>query len=301
MPLVSIIVPTHDRPQMLKEAVDSALAQTFQDFEIVIVLNGASAESVEMGRRLAANPKVRAVEMADSTLAASRNFGLGVAKGEWIAFLDDDDIWLPNKLELQLDAAKRTGADLVCCKYGFFNQDGDIANVALPAMPPGLTFAEALMVGNYVSGGSGVIVKAARLRELGGFDVSLRGCEDWDMWRRLAWDSEFCYVDRDLVKYRRHGANMTGNLPLALQAETQHFAKLLIDTPPRLRHMLPAAEQRFFRVLLHNLTEQGATDTYGVLFYNMFFAAYRILNKMTGGLSRKLYRGVRKSVGQVLR
>jgi hypothetical protein len=64
--------------------------------------------------------------------------------------------------------------------------------------------------------------------------------------------------------------------------------------------MLPAAEQRFFRFLLHNLTEQGATDTFGVLVYNMSFAAYRILNKMTGGLSRKLYRGLRRSVGQVL-
>jgi hypothetical protein len=163
-----------------------------------------------------------------------------------------------------------------------------------------MNFAQALMVGNYVAGGSSVLVKAAKIRSHGGFDATLRGCEDWDMWRRLAWDSEFHYVDRELVKYRRHGTNMTGNLPLALQAETQHFAKLLADTPPRLRHMLPAAERRFFRFLLHNLTEQGVTDTYGVLFYNMFFAAYRILNKMTGGVSRKVYRGIRKSVAQVL-
>src|ERR1051326_5775410 len=108
MPLVSIIVPTHDRAQMLKEAVDSALAQTFQDFELIVVLNGASAASVEMANRLAANPKVKVVEMADDTLAASRNFGLEFASGEWIAFLDDDDIWLPHKLATQLDAARRS-------------------------------------------------------------------------------------------------------------------------------------------------------------------------------------------------
>ena len=120
------------------------------------------------------------------------------------------------------------------------------------------------------------------------------------MWRRIAWDGEIHYVDRELVKYRRHGTNMTGNLRLALQAESQHFAKLLVDTPPKLRHMLPAAERRFFRTLLHNLTEQGATDTWGVLVYNFAFAAWRILNKATGGLSRKLYRGVRWAVRQVL-
>jgi hypothetical protein len=117
------------------------------------------------------------------------------------------------------------------------------------------------------------------------------------MWRRLAWDSEFHCVDRALVRYRRHGTNMTANLPLALQAESQHFAKLLADTPPKLRHMLPAAERRYFRVLLHNLTAQGVTDTWSVLFYNMSFAAYRILNKLTGGLPRKLYRGLRGSPG----
>jgi glycosyltransferase involved in cell wall biosynthesis len=301
MPHVSIIIPTHNRPQMLKEAVESALAQTFRDFEIIIVLNGASAGSVEMAHRFRGDPGFKIVEMEDSTLAASRNFGLGFAQGEWIAFLDDDDIWLPEKLELQLDAARRTGADLICCNFCFFNQDGIIQHAALPARPSGLTFAEALMVGNYVSGGSGVMVKAAKLRSLGGFDASLRGCEDWDMWRRLSWDGEIHLVDRELAKYRRHGTNMTGNLSLALQAESQHFAKLLEDTPPKLRHMVPAAKQRFFRFVLHNLTEQGPTDTYGVLLYNMIFATCRLLNKLTGGLPLKLYRGVRALLSRDLR
>jgi glycosyltransferase involved in cell wall biosynthesis len=301
MPHVSIIVPTHDRPQMLEEAVESALAQTFRDFEIIIVLNGASAQTIETARRLATDPRVKRVDMDDATLAAARNLGLSVAEGEWTALLDDDDIWQPNKLELQLAAAKQTGADVVTCNFSVFNEDGDVAHPGLAALPDGLSFAEALMLGNYVSGGSAVLVKTAKLRSHGGFDATLRGCEDWDMWRRLAWDGEFHCVDRALVKYRRHGTNMTSNPQLALQSVTQHFAKLIADTPPKLRHMLPAAERRFFRFLLHNLTEQGATDTFDVLFYNLSFAAYRILNKVTGGLSRKLYRGVRRSVCQVLR
>jgi len=301
MPRVSVIVPTHNRPQMLAEAVESAFAQTFQDFELIIVLNGASADSIAMARRLAANPKVKVVEMADSTLAASRNFGLGLAAGEWIAFLDDDDIWQPEKLEVQLAAAAHMGADVVTCDFGTFNRAGALPSTGLPPLPRGLSFAEALMLGNCVSGGSAVLVKTAKIRNHGGFDATLCGCEDWDMWRRLAWDSEFHYVDRALVKYRRHDTNMTGNLPLNLQAESQHFAKLLADTPPKLRHMLPAAQRRYFRVLLHNLTEQGVTDTWGVLFYNMFFAAYRLLNKMTGGLPRRIYRSLRGTAGQAMR
>src|SRR5262245_48941409 len=178
MPLVSIVVPTHDRPHMLQEAVDSALAQTFRDFEIIIVLNGASAAAIDTAKRLAADPRIRTVEMEDSTLAAARNFGLGFAMGEWIAFLDDDDVWLPDKLAVQLDAARRTGADLVTCDFCFFDHDGIIAHGGLRPRPDGLTFAEALMLGNYVSGGSSVLVRAAALRRHGGFDPSLRACED---------------------------------------------------------------------------------------------------------------------------
>lgn len=301
MPLISIIIPTHNRPQMLKEAVESALAQTFQDFEIIIVLNGATAEPVQTARRLGEDARTHAVEMAYGTLAAARNCGLAAAQGEWIAFLDDDDIWLPDKLELQLAAARRTGADLVTCNFSQFNAQGTVARAVLKPLPAGMSFAEGLMLGNYVAGGSQVIVKADKIRAAGGFDASLHACEDWDMWRRLSWGSEFCCVDRDLVRMRRHGSNMTGNVQLILQAETQHFAKMLIDTPARLHHMMPAAKRRFFRRTLHNLTEDGATDTYPVLSYNLFFATYRLLNKLTGGLSRRLYRGARRAVGLVLR
>src|SRR5262245_39810099 len=141
MPLVSVIIPTHDRPQMLKEAVDSVLAQTFHDFEIIIVMNGASAESLDMGHRLAANAKNKIVEMEDSTLSASRNLGLSLVESEWVAFLDDDDIWFPEKLALQVAAAERTGADLVTCNFGASNADGDIPGAGLSPLPTGLDFA----------------------------------------------------------------------------------------------------------------------------------------------------------------
>jgi glycosyltransferase involved in cell wall biosynthesis len=299
LPLVSIIVPTHDRPAMLKEAVESALAQTMQDFEIIIVLNGASSAATDMAARLRADSRVTIVDMEDSSLAASRNVGLGTARGEWIAFLDDDDIWLPEKLELQLAAAAQTGADLVTCNFGTFNAEGDLASPGLVPRPAGLSFAESLMLNNCVSGGSAVVVRAAAIRKLNGFDATLRGCEDWDMWRRLSWESKFAYVDRVLVKYRRHSTNMTTNLDLALQAETQHFAKLLLDTPPRLQHMLAAAKRRYYRMLLHNLTAQGLLDSVADLAYGVSFSAYRLLSKGTGGASNKLYRWLRAGASRI--
>src|ERR1700731_740696 len=99
MPLVSVIIPAYNRPHMLREAVASAVAQTIQDHEIIIVLNGATSETSIVAKEFVGDPKISVVEMARSKLPAARNFGMSHARGAWIAFLDDDDIWLPAKLE----------------------------------------------------------------------------------------------------------------------------------------------------------------------------------------------------------
>jgi glycosyltransferase involved in cell wall biosynthesis len=257
MPLVSVIVPAYNRPRMLKEAVASIIAQTFPDHEIIIVLNGATAETSFVAGECVGDSRVSVVEMARSRLPAARNFGMSHARGTWIAFLDDDDIWLPTKLEIQLATAAETGADLVTCSFSIFNERGDIPHPGLTPRPANLTFAEALMLGNYVSGGSAAIVKAAAIRSLGGFDERLEGNEDWDMWRRLSWDHKIVCVDKALVKYRRHGENMTEDLPVMLQGYILHFAKLLRDSPPKLGHMIPPAQRQFHDSLTRNLTAQG--------------------------------------------
>ncbi len=257
MPSVSVVIPTQNRARFLQQAVASVLNQTFGDLEIIIVLKGADAETIAITDRLSANPKIRSVAMAESTVAAARNLGIKSALGEWIAFLDDDDIWLPRKVELQLAAAKEKRADFVICGYVWFNDSGDIDISGPPPRPTGLTFAEALMLGNYVSGGSGPIVKAEAISSIGGFDEQIIYCEDWDLWRRLSWHHQIHYVDQVLFKYRRHTTNLSGDYDYMLPGLALHFGKLLRDTPPELRHMLPAAKSRFFDMVMHNLLAQG--------------------------------------------
>jgi len=283
MPYVSVIIPAQNRPAMLREAIASVLAQTFQDFELIVVLNGATPETADVAKSFANNPKIKVAPMEKSTLADARNTGLSVATGEWLAFLDDDDIWLPSKIDVQLKAAAASGADLVTCDFSAFNQDGEIAGAGLYPLPPGLSFAEALVLSNYVSGGSAAMARSAAVRRLGGFDATLHACEDWDMWRRLAWDGKIHYVDQRLVRYRRHGSNMTGDMDLLIQAEMQHFAKLLLDTPPNLRHMLQEAKRQFFWRLSWRLGEQGILDTYKILAHNVVFSAWRIVTKLVRG------------------
>jgi glycosyltransferase involved in cell wall biosynthesis len=290
--LVSVVIPTVDRPALLGEAVASALAQTHRDLEVIVVLNGATPETAEAAQRYGPDPKMRVVAMERGTLAAARNYGMTFAGGEWIAFLDDDDIWLPEKIELQLAAARESGADLVTCDFVKFDGAGDIVGTGLEALPDGLSDAEALMLGNYVSGGSAAIVRASAIRSLGGFDARLKACEDWDMWRRMAWDSKIHRVDRVLVKYRQHRTNMTRNYSLMIQALATHFGKLLEDSPARLHHMFPAAKFHFFQLLRFYLAAEGVplhanlADRVGQLTTAFVRAAFHAADKVSFGLLR---------------
>ena len=292
MTLVSVVIPTFDRPALVPEAIASALAQTHREIEVIVVVNGATPEVTEKVKRCGAQPRVRVVEMERANLAAARNYGMSLARGEWIAFLDDDDVWLPEKIELQLAAAVATGADLITCDYVKFDAGGDIAGTGLPALPDGLSYAEALMLENYLSGGSAAMVRAAAIRSLGGFDPRLNGCEDWDMWRRMAWENKISRLDRVLVKYRQHSTNMTRGYSRTVQALVIHFAKLLEDTPPRLHHMFPAAKYHFFQTLRFYLAAEGVplhaslADRVGQLTTTAIRGVFRAADKLSFGLAR---------------
>jgi glycosyltransferase involved in cell wall biosynthesis len=209
-----------------------------------------------MAKRLAADPRVKVIETGVLTVPGARNSGMAATQGEWIAFLDDDDIWLPRKLEMQLDAARAAGAGVVTCNYVQFNDHGDIVPSGLPPRPAGLSFAETLLLGNFVSGGSALIVKASIIRAMEGWDERISCC-DWDLWRRLSFDHEIHYVDQVLLRYRRHAANRGDDAAFMLSGMAVHFGKMLQDTPPRLRHMFPAAKRQFFDYLVRSFLAEG--------------------------------------------
>ena len=272
---------------MLIAALESAIAQTFDDSEIIVVLNGATPESVSAAERFASCAKVHFVKTEYSTVAAARNAGIQRARSEWIAFLDDDDLWEDRKLATQMAAARHSGAELIACDFTVFDAHGPIANPGLAPLPAGLSYAEALMLGNFVSGGSAAMVRSSALRSLGGFDEALINCEDWDMWRRLSWNHAIFMVEERLVRYRRHGANKGLDPERKLIGESQHFAKILRDTPPRLHHMLGPAKLRYFNSIRSVLTTQSILRE-PTLPLQFLESPFRLLDRMTFGLMSKV-------------
>ncbi|MDP3704046.1 MAG: glycosyltransferase [Candidatus Omnitrophota bacterium] len=210
MPTVSVITPTYNRAALVREAIESILAQTFADWEAVVVDDGSTDSTPEILRDYARrDPRIRVARQNNQGLTAARNHGLRLAQGEFIAFLDDDDLWLPEKLHVQV-AFMRTHPQ-AALSYSRFYLLGS-RNGGQPVYPkrPGMTYRE-LVQGNFIQVPT-VMVRRNGLDAVGEFSPAYRGAQDFDLWLRIARRYPIGFIDQPLACYRKHGANMTAKL-----------------------------------------------------------------------------------------
>ena len=209
MPFVSVVVPTHNRPALLRRTLASVFGQQAIDFEVIVVDDGSS-EDIRSVAAAYERAVVRRIETRRG-VSAARNVGIAAARGEWVAFCDDDDVWAPDKLASQLAAAQEIGAGWVYS--GDVNVD-DSLRVLSGAWPPSPdeVLSDVRRWNPLSSGSSNVMVRADLLRETGGFDTDLKRTEDWDLWLRLVALGRPAWVCRPLVAYRFHSRNVVGDL-----------------------------------------------------------------------------------------
>jgi len=239
MPLISVVIPTHNRPELLAEAIASVRAQTFTDYEIIVVSNGESADMRRASWQVAVGHNAAYLELDRGNVSSARNAGVEPAKGEWIAFLDDDDIWLPTKLERQLAEAKRTGADMIACDFVKFFQDG-CEVIDRPRPPDGWSYVKGLSYQRWWMPPSATMVRKRLFDEVGNFDPGQRYGEDTDLWRRMSWHHTIHQMDEVLVR-RRHGhPSLTQHEWIRSLYDLRHFLKMRRDTPHDLRSKLPS-------------------------------------------------------------
>jgi glycosyltransferase involved in cell wall biosynthesis len=210
MPQVSVVISTYNRSRMLPAALRCALGQTGVDHEVVVVDNGSTDDTPQV---LAGwdDPRLRVIRNAESLGSiGGRNTGLRAATGEWVGILDDDDLWAPDKLEAQLDAAARTGRHWVYA--GCVHIDGaDRILGGRPPPPPAKVMAELPTRFVLPGGMSNVIWRRGTLDGDGLLDPLLPFPADWDVSVRLARRGPPAMVPRPLVAYRQHGSNMSRN------------------------------------------------------------------------------------------
>jgi glycosyltransferase involved in cell wall biosynthesis len=234
MPFVSAVIPTHNRPAMLAEALASVRAQTFTDYEIIVVSNGENTETRDRSRQAAEMAGAQWFALDAGNLSAARNFGVEQAAGEWIAFLDDDDLWLPCKLERQVAEAQRSGADLITSDWTSFFPDGTEEAVR-PRVLPGWTRLKAISCLHWVWVPSAVMMRTRTIVDAGGFDVCQRFGEDADMWRRaMLHGAAVSHIEQALVRYRRGHADAMNNQysnRIKLLYALRFQAKAFLNTP----------------------------------------------------------------------
>jgi glycosyltransferase involved in cell wall biosynthesis len=206
MPEVSVVIPTRDRSRLLALTLRSVLWQREVDLEVVVVDDGSRDDTAQVVAGLA-DPRLRLVRHDTAQgVSAARNRGIAQARGEWVAFLDDDDLWAPDKLAHQLQAARRSGRSWVYAGAVNVDQHLQVLDGGPPPLP--VRVVGRLEHHNAVpAGASNVIVQADTLACAGPFDTGLRNNEDWDMWIRLARLGPPAWVCHPLTAYRMHPAS----------------------------------------------------------------------------------------------
>lgn len=209
---VSVIIPTYNSARFLTEAIDSVLAQSLKDFEILVIDDGSTDETETVMQRYGS--PVRYIRQENGGVAVARNRGIRESRGRFVAFLDADDTWLPDKLALQI-AALRNHPDRRFCYTAFRLVTSDLAPLGVVGSTrQGLALEDLLLRGNVVGSICTVLCERSLFDKTDGFDPALSQCADWDMWVRLAALTEFLYLDQPTVTYRQHGSNMSRNAPL---------------------------------------------------------------------------------------
>ena len=190
-PLVSVIIATYNRERFLSQAIESVLKQTCTDYEIVVVNNGSSDGTEDLLRERFAGKLVYIHKDENVGLPAARNAGIKVARGKYLAMLDDDDCWLPEKLEMQIGLFEgKPSLGLVYCNSFIVNEKDEVQG-EMRGSKRGAIFNEVLS-SNCLSPPSGVLVSKKVVAEAGYFDETLTALEDWDLWIRV---SQLCDID----------------------------------------------------------------------------------------------------------
>lgn len=220
-PKVSVIIPTYNRADLLQRAIVSVLKQTFVDLELIVVDDGSTDNTREVVDKFAQiDNRVRYFwEPNSGRPAVPKNRGIENARGEYIAFLDHDDEWLPVKLEKQLPLF--SGADqnvgLVACNYLAIADDTQqvLRTHRLPVHLDRGTFFMRVLKEDFISTMSVVVLPRCVLEDVGTFDSSLKYADDWEMWLRIGKYYSFARVNEFLVRYYVHGRNtMTKQKPI---------------------------------------------------------------------------------------
>ncbi|MDP5337298.1 MAG: glycosyltransferase [Nodularia sp. (in: cyanobacteria)] len=210
-PTISVVIPAYNCEKTIQATIESVLNQTFTNFELIIINDGSQDSTLDIVSQIK-DTRIKVFSYPNAGGNVTRNRGLHHAIGEFVSFLDADDIWTPDKLQVQLQALQNNPDAQVAYSWtDYINENGEIFLSGTHITANGDVY-EKLIITNFLESGSNPLIRREAVLELGGFDESLPAAQDWDMWLRLAARYSFVAVPSVQILYRVSANSVSSNL-----------------------------------------------------------------------------------------
>jgi len=262
-PFFSVVIPTFNRAEFLREAIQSVLNQTFENYEVIVVDDHSTDNTKEVAaafkdKRINYVPNDRGIGGA-----GTRNTGIFRARGEWVAFLDDDDVWLPQKLQLQFNKIKEVNDTVGLIYGGYATYDFDRKQEISVRVPEKEGWIQQeLLYKNYIGTYSTVVIQSNLLKMVSGLDERFKGMQDMELYVRIAGISKIMFVKEKLAYIRNSNSDrISFNVENKLECSHLFWEKYKgqINRNPKLRHRAAS------RVFIYAVAQGNMIETFKAL------------------------------------
>lgn len=216
LPLVSVIIPAYNAEQFVERTLSSVLNQTYQNLEVIVVNDGSHDRTAEIVSEMAhRDERIILLQQPNSGVAAARNLGIQHSRGEFIAPIDADDIWHPENIAKQVNCALEGGSSVgMVYSWSIYIDETDAPLGGFRAFSITKNVFQTLVCHNFLGNASASLIRCSCLEKVGSYNTNLRtqnaqGCEDWDLYLRLAKYYQFQVVPEFLVGYRKSSSSLS--------------------------------------------------------------------------------------------
>ncbi|MGC9502456.1 glycosyltransferase [Baaleninema sp.] len=230
MVAISVVIPVYNGEATIRSTLESVLDQTFRDFELIVIDDGSTDNTVDVVKSIA-DERISLYSYPNAGQAESRNRGAKLASGEFLSFIDADDLWTSDKLDAQLQALKDHPDAAVAYSWTAHVDESDRFFRHGPRLSFEGNVYDKLIINDFVGSGSNVLVRKSAFFDVGGFETSFPPAEDWDLWVRLAAKYRFVVVPKAQILYRTLTRSASFNLA-KMEASSLKVIDRIFETAP---------------------------------------------------------------------
>jgi glycosyltransferase involved in cell wall biosynthesis len=280
MPKISVIIPAYNAELTIQETIASVQQQTVTDLEIIVINDGSTDRTLDILQSID-DSRLKVFSYLNAGLSTARNRGIFQANGEFIAFLDADDLWTVDKLELQLAALLQHPESGVAYSWTYFMNEK--AGYIFPGdrlFFKGNVYAD-LLVRNFIASGSNPLIRKDVIDKIGGFNPKYSHFADWDYWLQISQKYDFVVVPQYQIFYRQSSQSMSSKLDGIKEAGCTFIQKLFQNAPDEYQYLKNQTLSIFYKYCA-DLYLQHSSDIHGInkAGYNLWLSIYSYPNTL---------------------